>query len=610
MFTEILGFELKYRLRRPATYIYFGIFFVLGLLIFLTPFVSVINSGGKVNNNAPELIFSLVAALGLILGLFIFMSIMSVPIYRDVEHKTDSFLYTYPITRGNYFFGRLVGSLIIAMLVVTGLSLGMMLGEVIKKMVTDDLKNWGPFYGWAYFNPLLINVFPNLLFLGSIYFVVPALTRRIFYAYVIAISMLVLYTVANAMLVQLDNKELAALLDPFGLIASRQLRQYWSIVEKNTLTVPFTGVLLYNRLIWGGISLVVFALGFSLFKFKVGDVGGGKFLKEGKEDFSMPLLKLPNVQLQFDFASSLKQFWALLRLELKATITNPFFLALTFALSLYLFVDALNADSAYGTSIYPVTSVMLESKNGLFAPLLLAMLIFLAGEVVWRERQLNLDQVYNALPIHRGLTFFSKLFSLMVVPIAIMFAFILVCVAMQTGKGYFNYEWGLYFTDLFVYTLPGYWALVFFTFTVQVVVNNKYVGHFMVVLYYISQIAFSQIGLEHPLWSFGSSENYIYSDMNGYGDFVVPFFSYTGHWFLIGGLMLVLAYLFYVDGTLGGWQDRLAIAQRRWRQSTGIKLVTAVLVIASLGSGYWIYYNTVTLDHFTTRVSLSKPDFV
>ena len=32
MFSEIFLFELKYRLRRPATYIYFGLLFLLGFL--------------------------------------------------------------------------------------------------------------------------------------------------------------------------------------------------------------------------------------------------------------------------------------------------------------------------------------------------------------------------------------------------------------------------------------------------------------------------------------------------------------------------------------------------------------------------------------------------
>ena len=58
MFLQIFKFELWYRLRRPATYIYFGILLVLSLLLalvtggFFESMTAVVGSG-KVHLNSP-----------------------------------------------------------------------------------------------------------------------------------------------------------------------------------------------------------------------------------------------------------------------------------------------------------------------------------------------------------------------------------------------------------------------------------------------------------------------------------------------------------------------------------------------------------------------------
>ncbi len=609
MWKDIFVFELKYRLRRPATYIYFGVFFLLGLIIFLTDVVRVSGAFGKVNSNAPFIIFAFIEQLGAVLGIFIFMAIMSVPIYRDVEHNSDTFLYAYPIKKSGYLLGRFFGSLLIAYLVVAGLPLGMMMGEGIKKLTADAtvLEHWGSFNAWAYLNPLLVSVFPNLLFLGAIYFALPALTRKVFIAYVVAISLLVLYAITGNLLADLDNKTIAGLLDPFGFRASGEVTNYWSINEKNTLTVPIEGVYLWNRLLWAGIGLGIFVFCYFRFQFQVSGTGGGgkKLMDKLKQTFALPTTD-PQVNKRFTAQTAWQQFRSLFRLEFSATVRNPFFLAITFAIGLYLIMDAWYADSTYGTGIYPTTGVILEAKNGLFSALCLALLIFMAGEVVWRERQLNLNQVYDALPMPRTVPFFAKLVSILAIPTLLMFVVMFVCMLVQTFKGYFRYEIGLYLTDLFVFTLPGFLIIAILTFVVQVVANNKYLGHFLVVLHYLSLIAMNRLGLEHPLWRFGSGSDYTYSDMNGFGDFVRPFGWYTLHWLLVCGVLLSIAYLVYVDGTESGLRSRLQEMARRWKFGAGIRLAAIASIVACLTTGGYIYYNTVTLDKFTGEKATQK----
>ncbi len=57
--------------------------------------------------------------------------------------------------------------------------------------------------------------------------------------------------------------------------------------------------------------------------------------------------------------------------------------------------------------------------------------------------------------------------------------------AIQTAKGYHHYELGLYLRDLFGIELIDYWLVCVLAITVHSVVNQKYLGHFLMVVYFL-----------------------------------------------------------------------------------------------------------------------------
>ena len=134
MFWQIFLFELKYRSKRPATWIYFFVFFLIGLLSVGTGSTP---ASEKVMHNAPwvmadgNIIFSMVAML-------VCSAIMGVPLYRDIEHQTRTYFYAYPITKGGYFWGRFFGSFIFVLIVGSAFSWGSIAGAAV-----------GPAFGWV-----------------------------------------------------------------------------------------------------------------------------------------------------------------------------------------------------------------------------------------------------------------------------------------------------------------------------------------------------------------------------------------------------------------------------------------------------------------------------
>ena len=107
MFKEIFLFEIKYRLKRPATWAYFGILLIFGLI------VSIGGNGPaseKVFVNSPVAIATMLSTIS-IFGIMLSSAIMGVPVYRDIEHKTENYYFSYPISEKGYLLGRFFGSM-------------------------------------------------------------------------------------------------------------------------------------------------------------------------------------------------------------------------------------------------------------------------------------------------------------------------------------------------------------------------------------------------------------------------------------------------------------------------------------------------------------------
>ena len=91
MFKEIFWFELSYRFKRPATWAYFGILVAFGL------FFTIGDNGlasEKVFVDGPFTISQTLNVVS-IFAIMIASAIMGVPVYRDVEHKTDNYFFSY-----------------------------------------------------------------------------------------------------------------------------------------------------------------------------------------------------------------------------------------------------------------------------------------------------------------------------------------------------------------------------------------------------------------------------------------------------------------------------------------------------------------------------------
>jgi ABC-2 type transport system permease protein len=75
------------------------------------------------------------------------------------------------------------------------------------------------------------------------------------------------------------------------------------------------------------------------------------------------------------------------------------------------------------------------------------------------------------------------------------------------------------------------------------VLQHKYLGHFVIVLFYMSLGFMSKLGLEHNLYIFGGNPPHPYSDMNGYGHLLRGVRWFQAYWSAAAVLLVIAAYL-------------------------------------------------------------------
>lgn len=612
MFKEIFLYELRYRFSKLSTWIYFGGVLVVAVLAVLGAGgalgggnVTIGDSSGKVHLNSPLTIYLLCGFMAYF-GMMVVSAVMAGGIVRDFQHGAHPFFFTKPVSKLAYLGGRFAGSFLVLVFIFSAAGLGILLATALPVF---DQGLVGPFRLSYYLWPYLVSVIPNLFLMGAVFFGLTILFRRLMPVYVAAAVLFLGYLMASNMMAVIDDRTLAALADPLGMTAGIVTAfRFWTIAEKNTRLMPLEGLFLLNRAVWLSLSAAFLGFAFWLFRFSQFALGG-RFGRPA----AAPGPEGPGIAAPYAPGPPAKSFCRtdLLRTlldrswsEFRAVAGNLYFGVILLFGVLFVLVNASNLGRMYDTEVWPVTAVVVENFHGLFTVFVMIVLTFFSGEAVWRERDRGSSQILDAMPVPDWLAPGSKLLGLSLVMALLMAVLTATGMFYQSLSGYFRFQPGLYLADLFALRLPDFLLLVVLTVFVHVLVDNKYLGHFVMIGYYLSTAFMSQFGLEHNLYQYSSDPGYRYSDMNGYGGFLPGFFSFKLYWASFAVLLGLLAHLFTVRGTVASFRERLASARRRVTRPVVVSAMVAAALFSALGG--WIYYNTNVLNIYRTSSQEKK----
>ncbi len=605
-FLAIAGFELRGRLGRISTYVYALLFFALaGFFVlaaggaFKGATVEFI-TGGKLYANSPYAL-SFMLVLIAHFGVMMTAALAGQSTFQDIDHRCSALFFTAPITKLQYLAGRFLGAFAVAVLLFLAIGVGAWVAMHLPWMEPAKV---GPAVPGAYAQPYLGLLLPNLFITSSLFFTLSALTRRMFPVYVGAVVLLLGYLIATNASDGVDHKVLYALLDPFGSQAIERTTEYWTVAERNTRLIPISGLLLWNRLLWMGVGAALLALTYWRFSFthrSEAPRAAKKKVTEAPEAALAPAAPLRPVAVALDFSGA--RSWSLLarltRLQLVETVKNVFFGVIVLAGVLFVASAAPAVGRLYGTQTYPVTYEVLELVGGTFMLFILAIITFYAGELVWRERDAGLAQIQDALPVPTWVISSSKLLALMGVQVLLMAVVMLCGITLQALRGYFEFELPLYVKTLFGLRLLDVWILCSLAICVHVLVNQKYVAHFLMILYFLVGIALPLLGFEHNLYRFNHAPEWKYSAMNGFGHMLAPFLWFKLYWGCAALGLAIVARLFWVRGMETGARWRLRLARARLTRPVVAGL--AAVLVAFTATGGWIFWNTNVVNRYQSR---------
>ena len=589
----IACFEARQRLKLLSTWVYFFGFLALSLLWMAAAggyFKEASVTFGSLAINSPRSLMFTVSALGS-LGVVVMAAMMGRSVQQDFEYDMQHFFFSAPIKKHQYMFGRFLGAYFTLAVIFTSIILGAWLGSMLPGIDPERLGLPGVM---GYLIPYLVVILPNIFIFGAVFFILAALTRRMLPVYISSVVMLIGYIVAPGLARDLDYKTLAALIDPFGTTAVLRLTEYWPIIERNTRMVWPEGVYLLNRVLWSSFALAGLLLGYWRFHFIATiDSGPGGNSNRGEGETPPQLSATStNTRETPDFASRnmagllLKMSW----LNLRETTKNIYFLVIALAGVLMMFASALDMGSMFGTNTYPATYLVLESVSDTFQLFMLVITTFYAGELVWREREARMAQMLDALPIPSWLPLLAKLFALIGLQAMLMAVVMLCGMAIQIFQGYFVLEPGLYLYPLFLIQLPGYALAAVLAIALQVLINQRYLAYFAMILYYVATLTMVSLGVDQPLVAYGEMPHFVYSAMNGFGHYLPRERWFEAYWGGAALLMVVASLLFWARGTNDGWRQRLRLARHALTGPVLTAIAAGALIFA--GAGAVLFYNT------------------
>ncbi|HIK46418.1 MAG TPA: hypothetical protein IGR64_16280 [Leptolyngbyaceae cyanobacterium M65_K2018_010] len=637
---EIVRFELRESFRTRFVLLAFGFFFVVGLLVMhvkgsdvlffpaLRPALGLDTKPGELipYANSP---LAIMQAVGYFAGIplaIVVAGIFADRATKDFTANMDGLLFTSPLKEWQFATGRLIASAVISLVISLGLGLGLLLGAALPWMAPERI---GPFNLASYVQPYLYSVIPNIVIFGLMSFALGLLTRRTLTSYLAIVGIWFATSIITFVLSLLNLDQFWQLVaQPF--FPTYQIAyavRFWTKIEQNTLNVPFAPVIWLSRLIYLGLSIAFFAWVWRRFSFAGMATAQPnprleRFLDWAERRLlfwktpSPPELSAeaspirsasavaPIAHRHYGPGAQLQHGWRIAQLELKRLLWNPLVLAiLSISIVVLMVLLGTSIRDNSGEPALPATLFIVEMASLLMKFLAPLLIIFLAGDLVWREREVKVDPLSDPLPVRSWAVVLGKLLALALILGLVLVLLMVGGLLAQTVQQYTHYELGVYAVGLFTLVLVDLLLISILAITIQVLVNQKFLGYFLSAALVILFAQGGGLFRSARLLQYGYKPDAHYSPISGYGGMLAAVRWYQGYWLAIALLLICISILFWVRGVDTQPKQRWRIARQRFTRPMQTVMGLSALTAALLGG--WIFYNTHLLHPAPSRAQVT-----
>jgi hypothetical protein len=459
------------------------------------------------------------------LSVIFFASVYALQLlFKDHDSKFDSILFSFPFSKSTYLKGKFIAYFLQTFVSFSFLMTGFLIGQMMR----TGTEMQEAFHIIHYLYPLLIFGFINSLFVCSFLFLIAVIVKRKLLVVVGGLLLYVLYMIillfsnspfmVGSLPQSLETQQFSAFIDPFGLSAYFMQARDLSSHQKNIQMVPFTGYLLFNRLLFFFISVGILLLSLRLFSFS--NTSG----KKVKTLSNVHTLSETNASEYSTVTPSFNR-WSSFRSVLSFTKTDLTYLFKSIAVPavsiLLLFCVGMEmyAEIEKGIRLpqkYAGSGLMAATISENFHLLGLLISAYFLNDVYWRSQSSGFFLIENS-------TFFSKnrLTGHFISISFLLFFFtgilIIQGIIFQAAYQYFHIDWNAYLGVFLFNTFP----LMLFSGLILLIndrIPHKFIalGISILALFVLSGPVSGKL-ISYPLFRIFSDFKGTYSDFNGYG---------------------------------------------------------------------------------------------
>jgi ABC-type transport system involved in multi-copper enzyme maturation permease subunit len=586
MFWRIAWFEIRYWLRSWMLWIFFA---VIALLVFAAVSTPNLTLGFVLTNthhNSPFVIQSYYAFMSLFM-LVMMAAFVNSSALRDFRFNTSQIVFSTPLRRRDFLLGRFVGGTVLSTIPMLGVSAGILLA---KYMPWADPEQWGPVDWSAHLHAVTVLVVPTIFFMAAILFAVAVLARNEVVPFVAAIVLLLGYITGDALLSDIKYERAAAVLDPFALRTMVLVTKYWTVAEKNSVSVGYSGIMLWNRVLWVAVALAIFV--FAYFRFSFSERRSQARAPELEDRVRPAPQALPAATFRPGVWAT---FFGSLGIHIRGMVTSIPFMILAFAAAANCLVALIfNATEGFGQHSLPVTYRVVELIRGSLVVFMIPLVVFFAGALVWKDREDRIDEIVDVSPTPEWIAYSSRLVALLILTLLIELFALLSGMVVQAAHGYHRFQIGLYLYELLLRSGSVFLFLSVLAFFIHALAPNKYIGYCVYIAFIVANFfMWAPMNVATLMVQFGARPNVIFSDFFGQAPFRFAWNWFTLYWCLFCALLAIATVMFWPRGKQDRWRARRQVAGLRFGK--GWRTAALLTAFALLAAGGWIYYNTMSL---------------
>lgn len=582
MLGKLTKFEIKLHTRQIGFWVTVVIMFLLGALVMSTDTITISSATGEKVKSNGAITLGLQASV-LSLGSIFFGAIFVVNgIMRDQTHKALEMIHATPISTRGMTLSRMIGVYVATFLCIFATVVGLFAGQFAPWV---DKESLGPINALFFLQPTLVYVAVNTLLISGIFTAIAAITRNRALVYVSAVGLFILY-IMSGLFIGLDAPDLAiSMVDPFGANALAITTEFWPADEQNTRLSPLNGYIGLNRLVWGGLGLLLYL---GIFKmFKRGLVMGKTKLDVEDEQVSTGRIQLQPVQTSLNTGNTFASFVTRFKYEYLTTVKSVAFVILTL-LALALFATVIYVQTEFTPDpILPTNLQMVRAVLGSTTIPLLIILVFFSGEIIWRDKTANINEILDATPVRNWPLMAGKWLALMAVIMTIVMVAVLFGMISQIVLGDVPVNIGTYLKFALVSFAPRILMFATLVLFIQNFMPNRIVGMIasgaLVIFFFF---VLRQLPFYHPMMGFGRLPTGGVSELNGFGN-LLPFKWFGLYWGSLCALFAVLSIWLWRRGL----QNSLFARMRGLGKRLGpVSIAVGALCVAGFaGSGMKIH---------------------